>query len=436
MRRAAKTMAADGQKGKGDKGRMPATKGHRKGQRILAAALAVVMVVGIIIVDQTGLGRRRYGDSQAYAYLYESMECLSYGWPRWMMYLLGTQFTQADSADGAFRRACESVANEDFGQAAEWMRVCLEAPADRTAQDSATLYLQLACIQSLAGNAADAAASAQHAAQLDPERAQIQQLCYQFSLAAHDSLGAAVALASYAALMSDTSRYEEIADLYLQAGNYTESGRFYGLALETNGSDQRLFYLRGTCLMLQGRYREAIADFSNSEMSGSLYAKGICQMAINDLEGAAASLEASIERGEQAGEARLMLAACRLEEGDYEAVERVCDEYVQAGGAYAEVAYYQGTARMMLGDYPGALEAFDTAVASNHFAQESLFSAAQCRYLTGEYEAAAEQFERCVQAQFNTVQSQYYLGLCLAALGQNEQAEAALLQALGEEADG
>lgn len=415
---------------------MPASKRPRRVQRIVAIVLAVALVAGGLIADQTGLGRKggSYGDSEAYAYLYDSMECLSYGWLRWTFYLWGTHFTDENSASGRYRRACVRVAEEEFDQAAEWMSACIDQGqmADRSDAESAALYMQLACIQSLAGNALDAAEAARHAATLEPGQAQTQQMCYQFCLEANDSLGAAEALANYTELTSDTTRYEEIADLYLQAGEYEESGRFYDLAIEINGEDQRLFYLRGTCRMLQGQYREAIEDFSSSDVPGSLYSRGICEMALSDFDAAEASFEASIERGQQTGDSQMMLAVCRLEKGEYEQALSLFDEYLQSGGDYEQIAYYRGMARMMLEDYQGAIEDFDASAAAGNSVQECIFAAAQCRYFTGAYQEAAEQFEKCVEAQFNTAQSQYYLGLSLAALGRSEEAEEALRQALGE----
>lgn len=413
---------------------MQGVKRPRRAQRIIAAVLVVAMVAGGIIADQSGLGRkgRGYENSQAYAYLYDSMESLSYGWLRWMFYLWGTHFSDEDSASGRYRRACVSVAEEDFAQAAEWMRAYMEGQTGLTDAQRAAQYLQLACMQSLDGDAVGAVASAQRAAQLDPSHPQTQQMYYQFSMDANAAANAAEALASYTALISDTSRYEEIADLYLQAGDYEESGRYYTLAIEADGEDQRLLYMRGNCRMQLGQYEEAIEDFSGSDMPGSLYSKGICEMALSDFDAAAASFEESIALGEQADEARMMLAVCRLQAGQYEQSLQLFDQYIQAGGDYAQIAYYQGTARMMLEDYSGAVEDFDASAAAGNFAQESAFAAAQCRFFIGEYQAAAEQFEQCVDAGFNTAQSQYYLGLCLAALGQNEEAEEALRQALGE----
>ena len=106
------------------------------------------------------------------------------------------------------------------------------------------------------------------------EDARLQQLSYQFSLDAGDAQGAAEALSAYAALAQDDTLYAEIADLYLEAGDYEESGRFYDLAIETSGENDRLLYMRGTCNMLLGRYAEAMEDFAASAMPGSVYSRG------------------------------------------------------------------------------------------------------------------------------------------------------------------
>ena len=70
------------------------------------------------------------------------------------------------------------------------------------------------------------------------------------------------ALGAYAELVQDDTRYEAIADLYLEAGDYEESGRFYDLAIGRRAArTDRLLYMRGTCSMLLGRYAEAVEDF-------------------------------------------------------------------------------------------------------------------------------------------------------------------------------
>ena len=60
---------------------MTATQGTRRIRRIVASVLVVAMLAGAIVTDQAGLGSRseRYAGSPAYAYLTETMECLSYG---------------------------------------------------------------------------------------------------------------------------------------------------------------------------------------------------------------------------------------------------------------------------------------------------------------------------------------------------------------------
>ena len=38
-------------------------------------------------------------------------------------------------------------------------------------------------------------------------------------------------------------------------GDYEDSGLYYDLAIETNGEDDRLLYMRGTCSMLLAAMR-------------------------------------------------------------------------------------------------------------------------------------------------------------------------------------
>lgn len=411
---------------------MTGTKKPHKVQRIVAIVLVAAMLAGVIIVDRTrvGLYSGMYEDSLTYAYLSETMECLSYGWVRWLGYVLGTHFSDEQSDSGRYRRACVNVAEEDFSEAAEWLAAMTASQTQRSDEQNAQLYLQLACARSLSGDASGAVEAASGAARFAPEDVRTQDMYYQFSLVAGDSANAAAALANYAQLTADASLYDEIADLYLDAEQYEESGRFYTLSIEANGADQRRYYLRGTCRMLLGQYQDAIEDFSNSDMEGSLYSKGICEMALGDFAQAQRSFETSIERGEQVGDSQQMLAVCKLETGEYAQAQRLLEQYLQDGGNYEQIAYYLGTARAMQEDYEGAIEDFDAAVEAGIFAQESLFAGAQCRYSIGRYQEAAERFEQCVQEGIQTAQSQYYLGLSLVAIGESDRAAEALLEAL------
>ena len=413
--------------------RMTGTRGLRRGRRIIASVLVVVLFAGAIVTDQIGIGKRdgRYQSSPAYAYLAETIECLSYGWLHWIVYRLGAQFSNEDSASGRYRRACVSVANEDFAKAEEWMDAYIETEEPgRAAEESASLFMQLACIRSLNGDAYGAVQAAHEAVTQDGENAHLQQLLYQFSLEAGDTRGAAKALGTYAALTEDDTYYEEIADLYLEAGDYEESGRFYDLAIENDGETDRLLYMRGTCSMLSGRYAEALEDFAASAMPGSLYSQGVCAMALNDLGQAEVCFLKTIDRGEQANDARLMLAVCRLESGEPAAAESLLDQYLAAGGSYEDIAYYRASARAMQENYIGAAEDYDAAVQAGSFRPESLFAAAQCYYFAGNYTRAIERFEQCVDEEIELAQSWYYLGLSLMASGETERAAEALDHAL------
>lgn len=411
---------------------MTATQGTRRIRRIVASVLVVAMLAGAIVTDQAGLGSRseRYAGSPAYAYLTETMECLSYGWLHWIGYWLGAQFSDADSASGQYRRACVAVAQGDFADAEQWLQARIASDAGASEAESAALRMQLGCVRSLDGDATGAAQAAGEAATLDGENAQLQQLSYQFSLDAGDARGAAAALSAYATLTRDNTLYAEIADLYLEAGDYEDSGLYYDLAIEINGEDDRLLYMRGTCNMLLGRYAEAMKDFAASAFPGSSYSRGVCAMALGDIKQAEVCFESSLERGEQANDARLMLAVCHLEDGEPAEAEALLEQYMAAGGAYADVAYYRANARSMREDYAGAAEDYEVAAENGQFREESLFSAAQCRYFAGDYAKAIQGFEQCVEEEIDLAQSWYYLGLSLLALGENERAAEALDKAL------
>ena len=212
---------------------MTATQGTRRIRRIVASVLVVAMLAGAIVTDQAGLGSRseRYAGSPAYAYLTETMECLSYGWLHWIGYWLGAQFSDADSASGQYRRACVAVAQGDFADAEQWLQARIASDAGASEAESAALRMQLGCVRSLDGDATGAAQAAGEAATLDGENAQLRQLSYQFSLDAGDARGAAAALSAYATLTRDNTLYAEIADLYLEAGDYEDSGLYYDLSL-------------------------------------------------------------------------------------------------------------------------------------------------------------------------------------------------------------
>lgn len=411
---------------------MSETKRSRRGQRFIAVVLVAAILAGAILAGKPwGSGKdASYKGSAAYAYLEDSMQSLSHGWLQWMLYKLGTRLSSQETASGCFRRVCVDVGDGDFAAAAQWMRTLLEMPLERLDTEKADLYMQLACIHSLDEDPESAVKAAQRAVELNPEDFQILQLCYQFSMEAGDSASAAEALKNYAALAEDETRYEEIADLYLDAGNYTESGRFYGKAIQIQGGNHRLYYMRGTCWMLLGRYEDAISDFANSQMPGSLYSRGICEMALNDFAQAKNCFEESMKRGEQTNDARMMLAVCLLEMEDYEQAEQLFDEYLRAGGSYGEIAYYRGTARAMQKNYQAAIEDYEAAIQAGYFLQESLFAAAQCRYYAGAYEEAIKQFESCIEQGIQVSESWYYLGLSLAAIGEAGRAEQALNQAL------
>ena len=175
---------------------MTATQGTRRIRRIVASVLVVAMLAGAIVTDQAGLGSRseRYAGSPAYAYLTETMECLSYGWLHWIGYWLGAQFSDADSASGQYRRACVAVAQGDFADAEQWLQARIASDAEAPEAESAVLRMQLGCVRSLDGDAPGAAQAAGEAATLDGENAQLRQRSYQFSLDAGDARGAAAAM--------------------------------------------------------------------------------------------------------------------------------------------------------------------------------------------------------------------------------------------------
>ena len=130
---------------------MTATQGTRRIRRIVASVLVVAMLAGAIVIDQAGLGSRseRYAGSPAYAYLTETMECLSYGWLHWIGYWLGAQFSDADSASGQYRRACVAVAQGDFADAEQWLQARIASGAGASEAESAALRMQLGCVRSL-----------------------------------------------------------------------------------------------------------------------------------------------------------------------------------------------------------------------------------------------------------------------------------------------
>ena len=205
---------------------MTATQGTRRIRRIVASVLVVAMLAGAIVTDQAGLGSRseRYAGSPAYAYLTETMECLSYGWLHWIGYWLGAQFSDADSASGQYRRACVAVAQRGFrrrGAVAAGPHRFGTRAASGDGKRGAAPCSWAACDRP-DGDAPGAAQAAGEAATLDGENAQLQQLSYQFSLDAGDARGAAAALSAYATLTRDNTLYAEIADLYLEAGDYEE----------------------------------------------------------------------------------------------------------------------------------------------------------------------------------------------------------------------
>ncbi len=411
---------------------MTGTQGLRRGRRVIAAVLVVAMLAGAIVTDRAGVGskRERYAGSPAYAYLADSMECLSYGWLHWIAYWLGAQFSDAGSATGQYRRACVSVASGDFEDAEAWLAAYMESGPGRDGAQSAAPLMQLACVRSLGGDAYGAAQAAREATARDDDDARLWQLSYRFSLDAGDARGAAEALRTWAALSQDDTRYEEIADLYLEAGDYEESGRFYDLAMEMEGENDRLLYMRGTCSMLLGRYAEAMEDFAASAMPGSDYSQGVCAMALGDIEQAEVCFMEAMTQEGQANDARLMLAVCRLEGGEPAEAEALLNEYVAAGGGYEDIAYYRANARSMQENYAGAAEDYEAAAEAGQFREESLFSAARCRYFAGDYALAAEGFEQCVDEGIDLAQSWYYLGLSLLAVGENDRAAEALDKAL------
>ena len=111
-------------------------------------------------------------------------------------------------------------------------------------------------------------------------------------------------------------------------------------------------------------------------------------MALGDFEQAEVCFAEAMERGEQANDARLMLAVCRLEGGAHAEAEALLDQYMAAGGDYADIAYYRANARSMQENYAGAAEDYDAAAEAGQFREESLFAAAQCRYFAGDYAQA------------------------------------------------
>lgn len=403
-----------------------------KGHRVIACILVVALLGGIIVTDRTDFGRKNahLSGNAAYAYLAESMECLSFGWMRWLVYWLGTQLSNEMDASGQYRRACVAIANEDFTEAATWMELSAGNTQQQTDEEKATLSMQLACVRSLAGDADGAMKATKEAVQHRSEDDQLLKLLYQFSLDAGDAQSAAEALMQYAELTDDTGYYEEIADLYFEAGMHEDSGRFYELAMKENGKTDKMLYRRATANMLLGHYDKAITDFAESETPGSRYAQGVCAMALDDLKQAVVCFEESIKRGEQVNDARLMLAACRIENAEYTEAEELLDQYIAAGGAYEDVAYYRAGVRAMLGDYAGAAQDYEASANAGLFREESMFAAAQCRYNAGDYERAIEQLEQCLEEEIEPAQSWYYLGLAFMAVGENERAAQALNKAL------
>lgn len=402
-------------------------------RRILAVVLVAAILMGGVIVDWASTGKRNASlrSLTTYAYLDDTMECLSYGWIRWMTYVLGTDLSDEGDALGQYRRACINVAAGDYEAAEQWMRQCVDSQAESSEEERAVRYLQLACIRSLEGDRTGAVEAARAASDLVPGQQRAQELYYQLSMDAGDSGNAADALARCVDITKDVTQYEQIAQLYLDAGNYEESGRYYGLALENDGDNENLYHMRGNCWMLLGRYEDAIQDFSKTQTPGSLYLRGLCEMALGEYEEAGQSMERSIERVEQVSEAQMMLGICRLETGQYASAEALFDQYLSGGGAYEEIAYFRATARMMQTDYEGAAEDYAAAIQADSYVQESTFALAQCRYSLGEYEAAIDLFEQCLEQQIEVSESWYYLGLSKAATGDHEGAKEALSNALG-----
>ncbi len=229
--------------------------------------------------------------------------------------------------------------------------------------------------------------------------------------------------------------YLRLASLYVLTENYDNALSRLNKAIELDGTLSSAYFLRAEMNMVLGNERDAVADLNaykdlghpNPEILvsfGPLYeSTGDFESAI-DCYTAGITNEQTYEVGYYADRAR-----CRLHLGDTAGARRDLEDYFSREGEDpgGEAAAMLAACRMNDGDYSGATKMFHRAVADGYETPTVLYSqSVLCAYLSGDYATAIQDGEKAIkgldEAGENSAELRSWVGLACLAQGDYKQA--------------
>ena len=401
--------------------------------KILALVLALLMVFEIWL---TGMISIKEANEE---YLGEFLELAQQTTLEDTDYLQESDFKRAwrilrhtigkpDSAEDYETFASVSIAQGDYAAALDYMRGCVDA-FDGADEELAVLYVRLGSLQMLNGEElySEAKASFTEALRLDPTLANAWLLRAQLELEEEDYDSAVYDVTQYKLYGDDVEILAAIAPLYEAVGDYASALECYTAAL----------------------------DNPDTYEVSQLKSRGVCYLQLEDTAAAKEDLERFFAEGgsDSDGSVRLLLALCRLSEGDYSGAVATFDRAMELGAdgsslypqmipcayacekydrvlAYADAALalectaaeesqwrlWKGLSYLAQSEFGSALEELQAAMAADASTEDLYYYAGVTAISLENYELAAEYFTQSLEREEDTEACAYNRGVCLLQL--------------------
>ncbi len=394
------------------------TRKTRWGLRIVAAALSVLLLCSLLLIDavKVTIYRQTYGDTNVIAaagnYLVDSTAYVSESALERAAQVVEGALTKPTTLEDFYNLASASIAKAEYANALACVDVCLEMAESSPDTVQAALYVDLlmkkGCLLALLNDYDQALLYFDRVIAIDSTQAQAQLLKTQIYAEQGETSSAIQSLLAYLALApADYSMRAALVQLYYVQGNFlaAESAcdEYLSLTYDNNGM---IHFMRGASRLQNGGYEpamedlitaakrgyedpalcygqaaicayllgksgdvlsygaEAIAIGSGQLDYGTLYSyMGLSSMLLEKFEDAAAQFTSAIEQGQPEAPMRYYRGVSRMAQGETADAIEDFTAAIEGGEATAQCYYNRGACYLQSGDRLKALEDMRTVAA-------------------------------------------------------------------------
>ncbi len=377
------------------------------GRRILALLMVLVLVFSMYLTYRAQIrfsGLNYVGQISDYAAQvtasntgYLSQSTLDRAWT-----ILRATIRHPRTYEDYNMYASIAIAREDYDGAVEYLQGCIDHVSDGDAEELAVLYLRQASLYVLTENYGEALTRLNKSIELDPTLSSAYFLRAQMNMVLGNEAAAVEDLNTYKS--QDTAAPEILASfgpLYESTGDYEGAIECYTAGITSERAYKVNFY----------------AD------------RARCRLQVGDTAGAKQDLEDyfSREGDDPDGEAAAVLAACRMNDGDYAGALSMFHRAAADGYKNPYILYSQSVLCAYLsGDFSAAIrdgkKAIEGAEAAGENSAELHSWVALACLAQGDYDSATEQLLEASKRDNSLKDLSYYLGISTLAQGDTEKA--------------